>query len=247
MEVNLKKFLYLPLKRTDYQITEGWRYSEEEKNIHGVSGHGGIDFSVPRGTEVLSAADGWAIASYYWKSLKNQDGSQRTLKDKEIGMGLGYFVQIYHPQENLYTSYGHLDRVSEEIPFHRPIERNGVFWPVGHKVKPENLPHYKYAKFVKTGEVIGFVGDSGLTWGYRDYPQRPDPNKYPSWDGIHLHFEVFNRVGSRGNKKYFDPFGIKSNFNDYPDSDRLNNRKNMGTKSFVLWLIDQEGMPQFSK
>lgn len=247
MEAGPKPFIYLPFKETNYQITEGWHYSNEEKNIHGASGHGAVDFSFPRGTKVVATADGWTIASYFWRPVKNPDGSPRVYQGKEVGMGLGYFVQIYHPQEHLYTSYGHLDKIAKEIPFHRPIGRNGIFWPIGHRVKPENLPHYRYSKFVKAGDLIGFVGDSGLTWGYQDYPQRPDPNKHLSWDETHLHFEVFNRIGSRGRKKYFDPYGIKSDFKDYPDTARLNNKKNIGTKGSVLWLLDQEDMPQLFK
>lgn len=245
MESNYKPFLYLPFKESNYRITEGWHYSEEEKNIHGSSGHGGIDFAFPRGTEVLVAADGWAISSYFCRLLKNEDGTPRIYLGKEVSMGLGYFVQIYHPQVGLYSTYGHMNKIVDEIPFHKPVKRGSTLWPVGHKIKPEDLPKYKFAKFIRKGTVVGYVGDSGLTWGYQDYPQRPNPDNYPSWDETHLHFEVFSRVGSRRNKKYFDPFGIKSDFNNYPDSDRLNNRKNMGTKSSILWLLNQEDMPKF--
>lgn len=203
-----------------------------------MSSHGGVDFALPRGTDALAVADGWAIASYFWKPVKNLDGSSKVYQDKEVGMGLGYFVQIYHPHIDLYTTYGHLDKISKDIPFHRPIKKKEIFWPIGHKIKPKDLPKYNFAKFVKKGDVIGGVGDSGLTWGYQDDP---------SWDEPHLHFEVFKRVGSRGNKKYFDPFGMKATFNDYPDSYRLSNIKQTGKKGPVLWRTDQEGMPMFSR
>lgn len=243
----LKPFLCLPFKEQVHKITEGWHYSEQEKSIHGLSGHGGIDFAFPRGTKVLAAADGWAIASYFWKPVKNKDGSSRLYEGKEVGMGLGYFVQIYHPEVHLYTSYGHLERVVEKIRFHRPIKVKDVLWPIGNKIDPENFSRYRFAKFVRAGDLIGYVGDSGLTWGYLDYPQRPNTHKYPSWDKTHLHFEVFTRIGSRKKKKYFDPYGIKSDFKDYPGSDRLDNLPNMGSKSTVLWSLNHKGMPQFPK
>lgn len=243
MSEKQKPFLNLPFYKQLYTITEGWHYSEEEKSIHGFSGHSAVDFRLPRSTPVLAAADGLAVASYFAYPLKKMD--QPVLyQEKQIWFGLGYFVQIYHPQNNLYTAYGHLEKVAPAVLFHKPIKKGEKYWPVGHKIKPENLTHYRFAKFVTAGEVIGFVGDSGLNWGYEDFPKRPDPQKFPSWDEVHLHFEVFERYGSRKKKRYFDPYGIKSVAEDYPNSYKSD--LPLGQKSPLLWNMDINNLPKFT-
>lgn len=243
MNPKLKPFLTLPFKKQQYHITEGWRYSDQEKSIHGMNIHGGIDFELPRFAPVLAAADGWATSSYFWYELKNNDGTPRLYKDKPIANTFGLFVQIYHPEVDYYTAYAHLEDIAPEIKFHKPVKRGERFWPIGHKINPQKLPKYPGATKVKRGQTIGYVGDRGLTWGYSDYPKRPDPNKFPSWDEVHLHFEVFIRKGTRKLKKYFDPYDIKGKAGDYPDSFKS---REMETEGPVLWMLDENGFLQFA-
>lgn len=240
-KMNLKPFLYLPFKKQKYQISEGWNYSEEEKKIHSFLGHGGIDFALPKGTEIYAVADGIAIASYYSYKLNKK------YKGKEIWFGLGYFVQIYHPQYKMFITYAHFSEIDPAIKFHKPKKRNNYFWPVGHKVLPEKLEQYKFASKVKKGQLIGYSGNSGLGWGKCDYSQKSNSSKFISWDEPHLHFEIFVRQGSKRKKKYFDPCGIKNQSVYYPDSFRIQNRGNMGKEGNILWLIGKDGMPQFIK
>lgn len=241
---DLRSFLTLPFGKQKYQVTEGWKYAEAEQAIHGMGGHGGVDFALPRGTKVFAVLDGWAVASYFFYPVKNHEGRPLLYKEKKVGMGLGYFVQIYHPEADLYTSYGHLESSVPSIKFRKPRKVGKIYWPVGHKIDPQKLKDYPWATFVKKGEVIGFVGDSGLTWGYQDYPVRPDPKEYPSWDETHMHFEVFTRLGSKKKKKYLDPYGIKGEAKDYPDSYRKG--LEMGIKGPVLWILDKDGLPKFT-
>lgn len=210
-----KRYLSLPV-RGKYKITEGWLYSEQEKKIHGLEFHGGVDFAQPRNSPVYAAASGWAIASYSSNPFHDQKtGKSRRYRGKIVGMGLGNFVQIYHPDAKRFTQYGHLGKVTENIPFTKPRKlKDGRLIPVGHKVKPRDLKSYLKAVWVKRGEVIGYVGDSGLTLGYKDYPERPNPKKYPSWDETHLHFEEFVR-NSRGLKQRHDPFDVYSSYEKY--------------------------------
>ncbi len=233
-------FLTLPFTKQYYKITEGWHYSEQEKSIHGFVGHAAVDFALKRGTPVLAAADGIAISSYLSFPVKNEDGSPRLYQGKPVGYGFGYFVQVYHPENGLYTAYGHLEKVAENIKFFKPRKMGEKLWPVGHKLDP-NSSNYP-GTLVKRGEVIGFSGDSGLTWGYSDYPKRPDPSQFPSWDEEHLHFEVFERYGSRKKKRYFDPYGIKGEELDYPDSYKPG--KPMGEQGPILWILENE-LPKF--
>lgn len=242
MKENIQLFLSLPFTKQPYTVVEGWYYSEQEKSIHGFLRHSGIDFQLSRNTPVLASADGWAISSYFGYPLI-KDNKPVLYKDKQVGFGLGYFVQIYHPEAEIFTAYGHLSEVAPEIKFHKPRKLGNHFWPVGHKISPEKLPDYKWVTKVKTGQVIGYVGDSGLTWGYQDYPQRPNPQKHPSWDDVHLHFEVFTRVGSKLRKKYLDPYGVKGVAEDYSDSFKEGNK--LGKEGSVLWILGGDNLPNF--
>ena len=116
---NIKPFLRLPFAKQKYHITEGYYYSDQEKAIHGFENHGGIDFALKRGTPVFAAADGMAIFSYFSYPL-NRDNKPILYKNKQVWYGLGYFVQIYHPKQKLYSSYGHLESIAQEIKFHNP-------------------------------------------------------------------------------------------------------------------------------
>jgi len=187
---------------------------------------------------------GLAVSSYYSYPLE-RDGKPVLHEGKQLHMGVGIFVYIYHPQVGFYTGYCHLERVAPAIKFHNPVRRGSKLWPVGHKILPDKLSSYRWTTEVQTGQLIGYVGDTGIGWGYEDFPIRPDPKKYPTFDEIHLHFEVFTRVGARKTKRYFDPYGIKSQANDYPDSYKAGS--SLGGKGKVLWILDNNGKPKHIK
>ncbi len=214
----MKKTLDFPLKTSKFKITEGFYYSDQEKAIHGLKLHGGIDYAVPRMTPVLAAADGFAYAAYQWAPLDNR----KEYKGKTIGMGYGFYVRIYHPQfdskkhGSMFTTYGHLTKPANKIVWHKPIcENEKLFQSQAFRKKFKLLKNKRNATFVKKGEVIGYVGDSGLTWGYKDYPKRPNPKKFPSWDEVHLHFEVYTRKHPLEKKRHIDPYQISKKGSAY--------------------------------
>lgn len=230
----MKKFLSLPLKQgTTFKITEGWLYSPQERSIHGRKKHYGIDFASERGSPVLAAADGYAISSYHTKVSGKWRG-------KLIGLGLGHFVQIWHPEYKVFTCYGHLSKIEKRIPYFKPVqtyEGAYVSWQPTIYEPIEKL--VKKSKFVKRGEVIGYMGDSGLCWGYSESPvHRPNPNKYPSWDEVHLHFEVYQRDKEGRKVKWFDPFGLNKNHKYY---------QKLKSSPKGLWLLDKNKKPIFAK
>ena len=225
----MKRYLKIPV-RGKYRITEGWRYSKHESGIHGTLIHGAVDFSQKRGSPVYAAAAGWAISSYHGDYAVDEKDRIKKYKGKPVGFSLGYFVQIYHPSVKRFTQYGHLGSIAEKIPFAKPRKLKGWLCPVGHKIPGPKLSKYKKAVWVKQGEHIGNIGDSGLTWGYTDYPKRPDPKKFPSWDETHTHFTEFVRLAN-GTKKARDPFDLYENYTHYPDSYR---KKPKGKNH--LWL-----------
>jgi hypothetical protein len=192
---HLVKQFYLPIK--DYErISEGYHYSEHEKEIHGLDLHGGVDYQAPRGTHVpRTLAMRLAPTTLFWSRMNaHPDLSQK------VG-------------QPIYSEYCHLDSIERDIPFYPPYRFNEGFHPRGHKLDPELL--MLRAKPVRTGEVLGTVGDSGLCWGYEDYPHRPNCQKCPSWDEVHLHFGVFARIGYKKKKLYIDPYGLYAKYRSY--------------------------------
>lgn len=235
----------MPFGKQPYRVTEGWFYSRWENTVHGLWGHAGVDFELSRGTDVMAAASGWAMSSYYRRPYFDKKGKPLLYEGKRIEMGLGYFVQIYHPEVKRYTLYAHLGKVAEKIPY-SPARRlkNGKIVPANLKVSPEKMSkHFRFV-WVKRGEKIGKVGDSGICWGYDDFPQRPNPKKFPTWDEIHLHFEELARDLKDGSRQKMprDPYDIYWLGDKYPDLEREENIKYLGLKT--LWRLEK-GWPKF--
>jgi murein DD-endopeptidase MepM/ murein hydrolase activator NlpD len=224
-----KPFLSLPFATaTRFVVSEGWLYSAREQKIHGHDVHGAIDFASSRGTPILCAADGFAVASF-------QAGFSGTYRGKRVGYGLGHFVQVWHPDRRIYTVYGHLEEISVAIPA-LAAERVGEEWnPVGLHIPTTTL--VSLAVPVRRGQCIGAMGDSGLSWGYTETPDsRVDPSQYSSWDEVHLHFEVYDRRSlSYQKQNRWDPFGLYDNRSAY---------RSLRSASEGLWLLDKEGMPE---
>lgn len=204
-----KAFLSIPFSHADrgkIQISEGWKYSEEEKAIHGYATHYAVDFAAPRGTPIYAATSGYALSSFHIAYAGEHEG-------KKVGFGLGRFVQIWNPQHKTYVSYSHLDGVGPGIPYVAPKRAKNAeglvtYDPtIVYRPLPEVL---KVAKFVRKGQLIGSVGDTGLSWGYQENLAKRDATKYPSWDEPHLHFEVYRRGSGGSKQERYDPFGFYS-------------------------------------
>ena len=83
---------------------------------------------------------------------------------------------------------------------------------------------YRYIKYVKQGDLIGYTGSSALIWGdlkYKENCRRPNVKQFDTWDDIHLHFEEASRDTKTFIKKdQRDPYGI------YLGSEHYKNIKN---------------------
>lgn len=234
----MKKNLSLPVPKDIYTITEGWIYSNQESSIHGTKEHLGIDYSCPRGTKIFAAASGWAVASYRCRKLIDKTtGKPKTYKGKEITNSRGNFIQIFHPETQLITSYFHLVKIANSIPLTPPFRKGEELDTEVLSISPNEYDKYKHAVWIKQGAIIGFVGDSGLTWGYNDYPKRPDSKKFPSWDETHLHFRVHTQ-SETGEENVLDPYAIWKNFKSYPWPSHI---KSIGKNH--LWQKIEEGLP----
>ena len=245
-------YLTLPFRESDlrgeYDITEGWIYSQEEQAIHGLVNHNAVDIFVPYGIPVVAPTDGYAISSYHTFWLRDESGRTKSYQGKSLRFGLGYFVQIYVPSVNRFIQMAHLSDIDPSIPFSVPIP-NGEDWnPTNHNLKIADLKTNSKVVEVNKGNIVGRVGFSGLAWGYKDYisgEQRPvqiDPAIQKSWDEPHIHFEDFWRDQSTGQKiANRDPYGIYSIREDYPTPIR----KGISGKD-SLFLTGNNSLPSFA-
>lgn len=142
--------------------------------------HNGIDISAPRGTPVRAVRDGWVVAA----APANEDGTGRNGFS-----GYGSTVIIYHDQDSppadegttadgaIFTLYAHMDSINSAFA-PTTASRDQRFF-----VARELISNGRFQKVrVRAGDVIGTVGNTG----FRD-----------SGMGVHLHFEVIKRRGSR--------------------------------------------------
>jgi murein DD-endopeptidase MepM/ murein hydrolase activator NlpD len=204
-------------------ITEGWFYSEEEKSIHGTTDHEGIDFALPIGTPIKAAFDGYAVSTYgfSWVTDINPDTQKeefRLFYGDKISMDIGLFVQIYNPKTTLFTQYGHLSKINEQIPFTKPLldEETETYFPAGNRIDPKKYSLSRNAVYVKKGTVIGYSGISGITKGFIDYPECMNTvRRDPIWDEPHLHFQLFKRSQNQKYAKLIDVYGIYSTVHAY--------------------------------
>lgn len=229
-------FLYLPFgKKWMTNIEEGWLYSEKEKAIHGYETHYGIDFSLPLDTPVLAPADGYALGTYHFAySAKNQ-----FYDNKRVGFGLGNMIEIYFPEHDLFVSLAHLNRFAETVPFVQPrkIEKNGLTTWSPDILYSSIEEKRKLSTAVKHGQVVGFVGASGLTLGYEETPNTPIQSDHNPWDGFHLHLEVYRRTLDKGywmKTIRIDPYGF------YGGEDLYRRGQPAGSN---LWVLDHNGLP----
>lgn len=235
-----KPFLAIPVAKAAprHEISQGWDYSEDERVIHpSIPRHFAVDFPEPWGTPVYAAADGVGVASYH--TFDMTDSGSRT-----IGYGLGLFIAIWHEEIKVFTSYAHLSGINNElIPYIPPVLEDGSWQPRKALYVPV-ATFKKNARLVKRGDLIGYIGYTGLRLGYPETPANPpmiDPAKNKTWDpaGAHLHWEVYTRTPD-GLKKAnrYDPFGLYAEREAYAD---------VFKKAMGLILPNSDGSPQFAR
>lgn len=226
----MKPFLTLPFKSELHEIGGGWFYGSSDliTKVGKSNHHFAVDFYLPRGTPVLAAASGWAIASYHHFLLRDRKDRRRFIryKGKLFGSGQGNFVIIYHPKQKLFTQYGHLERINPTIPFYKPEKKRGLVQPPVKKFQPRFF-NRENAQRVQRGEVIDWVGDSGIIG---------------SWDQPHLHFEVYryrDKDGGKPKDSYIDPYDIYKTAKDYPWP---GHKRPLGDNH--LWILGKNRLPR---
>jgi len=231
--------------KIDYSISEGWYYS---KNIFGF-GHGAVDFKLPYGFPVAAPCEGYAMSSYHSYPLTDNKGDILVRNGIKIGLGIGYFVQIYNPQRDRFIQLGHLSNIADKMPFSVPIRSGNKWLATGHLLNREEMlrGNNQNLIYVKAGETVGFVGYSGLTneEDYKEGYKRPyliDPNKVFTWSIPHVHMDEFQRNFQTGKKNWRrDPYDLYSKKGRYPTH---TNTLSIGKDP--LFLTDENDRPYFA-
>lgn len=264
-----KPYLTLPFRQKNlpqineeafYNITEGFRYSRAEQHLHGGILHAGIDFAIPYGTPVVAPCDGIAISSYHSILVKDINGTPKKYQNKFLGFGLGYFVQIHVANMDRIVQLGHMSDIYQNIPFSPPvqIDKQGLEWsPTNHQLSVEELSKISQAVPIKRGDLLGWVGYSGMRWGYNDYisnssrPNSIDRSQNISYDEPHIHLEEARRIPlnttiekSRAGQKtnWRDPYDIYLSYRNYPTPIR---HRTMGPEP--IFIVDKNNLPIFTK
>ena len=258
--------LVLPFRKHDAMstggtdnVSEGWYYGAE-RGITGLDVHRSIDFDLPYGTPVFAMADGWAAFTYQsWLTATEYLG-------KRIGFGLGLWLLTLHklPGSDVYWwgKYAHLSKVRSGIKYLRPYVDSDGDW---HEPDsgPDNLyvPDPQLQQIftpITKGQPLGYVGDSGVEWGYRDMfdvdtgtvaPR--DRQAQPPWDAPHLHLEIYRRVNGSpapgetldADRLSVDPFGQYGMVRRWED---YSSYKGYSLGPGHLWLTDRHGKPVYT-
>ena len=187
-------YLTLPLKN-DFQITEGFIYTEEERSIHSRYFHKGIDYACPYGTPVYASASGYAVAGYHRYTEVNEDNTPRLYQGLPMGNGFGYFIQIYHPYSvckikgGRITQYGHLSKFARgfKVKTFKPLKINFEF-----EIRRKNDTRRSNRKnFLQLEKAILNTKDIVKTYpwvkklygfNFRKYPNKREMYTYPIKD-----------------------------------------------------------------
>lgn len=219
-------------------ISQGWLYNLGEIAHHPlVRTHNGVDIPEPWGTPVYAMARGVAVVSYHTHDIEDAQG-------RKIGFGLGLFVAMWHEGPQLYSLYAHLSGVNDKLPYIAPEEDAKGDWQPRKALYVPVATFVKNARWVNRGDLIGYIGYTGLRDGYPETPANPptvDPKVNMTWDpaGPHVHVAVFTRTPDGGSKdEQYDLYGMYAERGAYGD---------VFTKARGLILADADGSPLFAR
>lgn len=201
---------------TEAPISTGWLYHEDEKSVHGIEEHQAIDFDASRGTPVVAAHEGWAIATFDEFPLIEDEARPRTIEGEPLFFGAGLLVQVWHGRGR-YTQYAHLDSVADSIPYYEPVAEAQALRPQHLRVPVARYGKQIPAYLVEAGEPIGSVGITGMGKNCRTYDDWKAGRPYQSYQENHLHFAVFSRRRDKARTAVpYDPFNLHQTVEHYP-------------------------------
>lgn len=231
-------FLKLPFRQADGKLSlwdsEAWLTSPDELAIDGeVNGdlHAANDLEFVNkpdygyGLPVLAAADGRAYFSYQYTSGIWTDPA--TGITHQVGWGAGLFVEIRHAKDQpgnrgWVTQYIHLSKVAPGLPYLKPDAVSDPadpthpdWFPTG--ILKEDNALWNVGVPVKQGQVIGYQGDTGIGFGWKDNFDPATGQVAPRnravlkpWDPPQLHFQLYQGRVNGVKQNIVDPFGLYS-------------------------------------
>lgn len=282
------------------RMTSGWLIAEDERGVVGDDSHEALDFEgLPCGTPILAIADGWAVASYQSGAVRggkaafnpadpsNPDTDWRDPINGHEGF-LGYaglFVELQTNvqvpgYQNAVAQYFHLGAVNPSIRWLDPVRQADTptwdgkqivnWYPAGISQTQGDIR--RIATPVKRGDVLGWMGDTGINFGYND---RFDPTSHtvlprnrlaePPWDpqgagvttpidhACQLHLEFYSGRDQAGSKiGRFDGFDKYDRITGVPGTPSYSNPDNPRPGVFVMgphpiFKRDKTGNPEYAK
>lgn len=230
-----KPFLSVPFRGSDlpqwYTLSEGYFYTDTPWRYWRTNFiHAGIDYDVPYGTAIYSPIDGYACASYNIQWARDESDNIYTYQDKQITYSLGYCIQLYHPESNLFLLYWHLSYIAEEItfvpPFTTEIGEQFAKWFNLTSDHIENIDECSWLVKVSRGQYLGDVGASGIYFTDKLIPWNSKPlmripeSRYHYYSKPHLHWNTYDRTPDGTKQKPLDPYDIYDYADKYPDPQR---------------------------
>jgi hypothetical protein len=263
-------------------MSSGWYIAEDELPILGDDFHEALDFEGPPcGTPILAVADGWAVASYQSGIARggkapfdpaNPSNPETDWRDPVNGREgwLGYsglFVELQTTVQipgfqNAVAQYFHLAAVNPAIKWLDPVRQaDTVTWNGKHvenwypaDIRQSQEDIRKIATPVKKGDVLGWLGDTGINFGYNDnfdpkfhvvWPRNRqmlppwDPQgagvTTPIWRACQLHIEFYSgRSGTLGKLNRFDSMDLYERVTGQPGTPSYNNPYVAGPGKFVM-------------
>lgn len=180
----------------------------------GFTNHQAVDFAIPKGTPVLAAADGLAVASFDEAPIEYPPGIIRTWQGRPVTWGYGLYIWIVHPS-GWRTVYGHLHKLAPAFEkaraYYPPEVTKTAVNSTTRQFDPKDFGKKVKALPVKAGQVIGLSGITGMGIGQRTYENWLAGKPYEANDEEHVHFEVVNP-----DRQNVDPFGIYALSGKYP-------------------------------
>jgi hypothetical protein len=254
------------------RVTNGWYEEEQELKVIGNDDfHAALDFEgMPCGTPVLAAADGVAVATYQSGIERGGEAPydpndpynpHTDWKDPVTGHTgwLGFAGLVVELQTNVVVpgfqnatlQYFHLAAVNPAIKWLAPDrDPDTVTWDGKHvenwtpnAIRKSQADIRAIATPVKRGQLLGWLGDTGINFGYNDHfvPELHqvlprDRHANPPWDpqgagattplafACQLHLEEYSgRSATFSKLNRFDAMDLYARITGVPGTPSYNN------------------------
>lgn len=265
----MKQFLNLPFSKHELtkQLQEhphedflGWLYNITEWYVYNVWGlhwyklHAGVDYHLPYWSNIYAPCNWFVTSGYNFQRATNDEWVIREKDWQNISYWLGYCVQIYHPQTQLFFLFWHLSYIARQIPFQEPFLCKDDFWNSMYSAEwlrisleeKQAINGLKWRRKITRGQFIWQVGLTGLQVedSFPDKIEKPrDTIGYSDFMYTlpHIHFQAFTRDEKWNRQTPLDPYDLYDFSSVYPTD---------STQWIAMWeqhmfITSKEWLPMF--